>query len=45
MCLYSPSTSNTEVPVKIEFTAEVDAAIETAVGTEFNVFSFLTRER
>ena len=33
MCIYSPSTSNTDVPVEIEFTAEVDAATETAVST------------
>ena len=34
MCKYSPSNSNTEVTAEIEFTAEVDADIELAVGTE-----------
>ena len=34
MCIYSPSTTNTEVPTEIKFTAEIDADTETAVGTE-----------
>ena len=36
MCKYSPSNINTEVPDEIEFTAEVDADTELAVGTEVN---------
>ena len=44
MCIYSSSTTNNEVPAKIEFTAEADADTETAVGTEVPlkiIFSFL----
>ena len=49
MCLYIPSTNNTEAPEEIEFAAEIGTYTNIAVGTEVtadsevNITSFVNR--